>query len=165
MFALVLFMSLLAVQEVSAANLAWVSTPAVVPGDTASAINIDSNTLTGDYNFNGKYAKTNQVTHTWVFSVSPTNLVSTFFSVLFTSNSGSIASVTLDGMGIGNTQTVLLSSAVNHTLVIVMKNITHGTHEQLTIKAAVPVPAAIWLFGSALVGLVGVSRRKVGLAA
>ncbi|MCF7999322.1 MAG: DUF4114 domain-containing protein [Methylovulum sp.] len=32
--------------------------------------------------------------------------------------------------------------------------------------AAVPVPAAIWLFGSALAGLVGVSRRKAaGLAA
>ena len=37
-----------------------------------------------------------------------------------------------------------------------------GVHD----VAAVPVPAAIWLFGSALMGLVGVSRRKsAGLAA
>jgi len=31
---------------------------------------------------------------------------------------------------------------------------------QLTISAAVPVPAALWLFGSGLLGLVGMARRK-----
>ena len=31
---------------------------------------------------------------------------------------------------------------------------------QLTIAAAVPVPAAVWLFGSGLLGLVGMARRK-----
>jgi hypothetical protein len=31
--------------------------------------------------------------------------------------------------------------------------------------AAVPVPAAAWLFGSALLGLLGVARRKMPLAA
>ena len=31
--------------------------------------------------------------------------------------------------------------------------------------AAVPVPAAVWLFGSGLLGLVGVARRKKALAA
>jgi hypothetical protein len=31
---------------------------------------------------------------------------------------------------------------------------------QLTISAAVPVPAALWLFGSGLLGLVGIARRK-----
>jgi len=31
-------------------------------------------------------------------------------------------------------------------------------------SSAVPVPAAVWLFGSALLGLVGVSRRKQALA-
>ncbi len=30
---------------------------------------------------------------------------------------------------------------------------------------AVPLPAAVWLFGSSLVGLIGISRRKKGLAA
>jgi hypothetical protein len=28
------------------------------------------------------------------------------------------------------------------------------------VPAAVPVPAAVWLFGSALMGLTGLSRRK-----
>jgi hypothetical protein len=31
-----------------------------------------------------------------------------------------------------------------------------------SLAAATPIPAAIWLFGSALAGLVGVSRRKAG---
>ena len=32
-------------------------------------------------------------------------------------------------------------------------------YEQMTISA-VPLPAAVWLFGSGLVGLVGIARRK-----
>lgn len=31
--------------------------------------------------------------------------------------------------------------------------------------AAVPLPAAVWLFGSGLVGLLGASRAKSGLSA
>jgi hypothetical protein len=31
--------------------------------------------------------------------------------------------------------------------------------------SAVPVPAAVWLFGTALIGLVGFSKRKSGIAA
>ncbi|ATG90289.1 hypothetical protein [Methylomonas koyamae] len=40
-----------------------------------------------------------------------------------------------------------------------------GTDNTLTFStqvAAVPVPGAVWLFGSALAGLLGVSRRKAG---
>lgn len=33
--------------------------------------------------------------------------------------------------------------------------------DDLTFNAAVPVPAALWLFGSGLLGLVAVARRKV----
>jgi len=36
-----------------------------------------------------------------------------------------------------------------------LDNLRYGLH-----TAAVPVPAAVWLFGSALMGLFGVSRRK-----
>jgi len=31
---------------------------------------------------------------------------------------------------------------------------------QATIGTAVPVPAAVWLFGSGLIGLMGIARRK-----
>jgi len=30
----------------------------------------------------------------------------------------------------------------------------------LVSASAVPVPAAVWLFGSGLIGLIGVARRK-----
>ncbi|MFV2004950.1 MAG: VPLPA-CTERM sorting domain-containing protein [Gammaproteobacteria bacterium] len=34
------------------------------------------------------------------------------------------------------------------------------TNSSLTVNAVVPVPAAVWLFGSGLIGLVGLARRK-----
>ncbi|KJV05827.1 hypothetical protein [Methylocucumis oryzae] len=41
-----------------------------------------------------------------------------------------------------------------------------GSLHAVTLTVAqTPVPAAIWLFGSALLGLVSVSRRKAGLSA
>jgi hypothetical protein len=36
----------------------------------------------------------------------------------------------------------------------------NGSVLQLQKIAAVPVPGAVWLFGSALLGFLGVSRRK-----
>jgi len=37
---------------------------------------------------------------------------------------------------------------------------TNGTTNSAIAVSAVPVPAAIWLFGSGLLGLVGIARRK-----
>jgi len=38
--------------------------------------------------------------------------------------------------------------------------VAYALHLQGTVVNAVPVPAAVWLFGSGLLGLVGVARRK-----
>ena len=38
----------------------------------------------------------------------------------------------------------------------------NGTVSAIGTVSAVPVPAAIWLFGSGLLGLIGISRRKAG---
>ena len=47
-----------------------------------------------------------------------------------------------------------------HTIRAVVNTAVGGG--QFNVKVhAVPVPAAVWLFGSALMGLVGVSRRRV----
>lgn len=48
-------------------------------------------------------------------------------------------------------------------------SVTFGTganviEVDVQIVPAIPVPAAVWLFGSGLIGLVGVARRKVRLA-
>ena len=36
-----------------------------------------------------------------------------------------------------------------------------STLYSMTVTTAVPVPAAVWLFGSGLIGLLGVARRKI----
>lgn len=86
----------------------------------------------------------------------------TFFAIQF---EGEILSAKLNGSEIVSGTTTSLSAGV-HKLSLAL-NAINGDHEHITIRASVvPVPAAIWLFGSALMGLVGVSRRKVsGLAA
>ena len=38
----------------------------------------------------------------------------------------------------------------------------HFVTVSVTSVSAVPVPAAVWLFGSGLIGLVGVARRNRG---
>jgi hypothetical protein len=49
---------------------------------------------------------------------------------------------------------------ISHDFQIEFASTSGGTGYALTSVAAVPVPAAAWLFGSALVGLVGVGRRR-----
>jgi hypothetical protein len=41
-----------------------------------------------------------------------------------------------------------------------MVNPTSGTVSYVGQVSAVPVPAAVWLFGSGLVGLVSIARRR-----
>jgi len=36
----------------------------------------------------------------------------------------------------------------------------NASYAQLELVSSVPVPAAVWLFGSGLIGLIGVARRK-----
>ncbi len=66
---------------------------------------------------------------------------------------------------VGSTGTTGLASG-NYYLKISGDATNGGRFHSQYATSAVPVPAAIWLFGSALVGLVSVSRRKVaGLTA
>ena len=51
--------------------------------------------------------------------------------------------------GIGDIASVLIEPAINQTLVIDNLNFS-----------PVPIPAAVWLFGSGLIGLIGIARRK-----
>lgn len=43
---------------------------------------------------------------------------------------------------------------------IVLMDIGSGNSMTVTSISAIPVPAAVWLFGSGLIGLIGVARRK-----
>ena len=48
----------------------------------------------------------------------------------------------------------------NKDWVLVDNEFPHTPHGAWLYKAVVPVPAAVWLFGSGLIGLIGVARRK-----
>jgi hypothetical protein len=48
------------------------------------------------------------------------------------------------------------------TGVVAYFDIGSGNSMYVTSVSAVPVPAAVWLFGSGLLGLIGVARRKAG---
>ena len=90
---------------------------------------------------------------------------------------GSILSLTFDTLGgdyitntdnLGNPSQLLTGEAWhihsyfnNNNNSFMYGFITNGTTLTLTAQVAtVPVPAAVWLFGSGLLGLIGISRRK-----
>jgi hypothetical protein len=68
-----------------------------------------------------------------------------------------IATVNLTALMIGSSEVVILNSEFFDDGTIGLLNPTL----QPGVVNAVPVPAAVWLFGSGLLGLVGVARRKI----
>jgi hypothetical protein len=114
-------------------------------------------------------------THTYTFSTdNASDLVSGELNILPRHGALGIdiASITLDGLAwsedalervwFGNG----LANTVAHSLTIVGKTlIPEGAQYQLFLTASdnipgVPVPAAIWLFGSGIAGLLGFTSRK-----
>lgn len=98
----------------------------------------------------------------------------TFISGLFDGSfavgaGGSLLSGTFSGLEISGLDTQpLISGNVSYTGGTLQGNLTGGRLELATagssvagkLGAVVPVPAAVWLFGSGLIGLVGIARRK-----
>ncbi len=87
------------------------------------------------------------------------------FSAQVINNTTGVITNVLPGTGGGITLNLALD---NYTVNFLGTPNANGRTTGLTLIAsiqevqtsAVPVPAAVWLFGSALMGLVGVSRRK-----
>jgi len=96
----------------------------------------------------------------------------TFISGLFNGSftvGGGLLSGTFTGLKISGPDTQpLISGLVSYTGGTLQGNLPGGSLELATagsnvagkLGAAVPVPAAVWLFGTGLIGLVGVARRK-----
>jgi hypothetical protein len=162
--------------QVQAATLNWNKAGSTIEssGFRSQETEPDKQTLTGGIDFN---AVQGPVTDTWAFTLSGASAAGIAVSSLvieFTNDQMDVGSITLDGN---------LFTADNGTVNIWTSNATldDGVHfvtlngvnvldeaAQYDIKisvvgdgvSAVPVPAAVWMFGSGLIGLVSFSRRK-----
>ncbi len=83
-------------------------------------------------------------------------------SVTFTANNGNSVTWNTESAAFSSYETVNLSSLGNLDYIDFTANTgtTWATINQIQGVSAVPLPAAAWLFGSALMGLMGVARRR-----
>lgn len=138
--------------QAGAATLSWVSTPA---GGTATQP--DAWNLFGDKQ---TIAKNTAVSDDWTFNVNGSSNV-----LISASNVPAwVTAFTLDGVDIlvdafspaGFISALLTGDHVIHVEGITSSKLYSGY--QFTVTT--PIPAAVWLFGSALLGMMGVTRRK-----
>ena len=130
--ALLLAFGLLAMQSASAATIHLDDTTAtVVSGNDTTSVNFTSIGITPTFTISGV---TNPVD--LLFSLTDTETPFAFFQAL---NDGPV-----------NISNMIFSNDVNFTASI----------QEPSQSPVVPIPAAVWLFGSALLGLFGVNRRK-----
>ena len=157
----------------AAATLSWVSqninSPLLNP-QTATVV--DPLHLTGSVSFNA--TTTTDYTDTWVFNVvggpvaNSTSTVLEFFDADMT-----IKSILLDGMNLTQNVNFPLSLwSINapltngdHTLKLNFDSVDNAFGQYNVKINATPIPAAVWLFGSALLGVGGLSSRRKSLPA
>ncbi len=161
-----LFFAMFAFQ-VNAAILNWESTPTGV-----SAVADNAAVISGS---SQHFDKGTAFSETWTFK-SDTDIKAVSLTQEFFHSEFNPFSVTISGFGIaapisavGGVDSVKFTYLYKgvfdviadevYTIVVAGTAISDGVHYSTRVSA-VPVPAAVWLFGSALMGLVGVSRRK-----
>ncbi len=162
---LVLSLALLSLSfQANAATLSWASTPA-----TASTSGSTSDQLVGSYgNFIPKGTILND---NWKFNLANTAVATIELNVLEFLNSTFNILVTLDGNlltftnGLWSFADIL--SAGEHTINISGKVVRKNGNLNLSVGTVpqVPVPAALWLFGSAVLGILGFKTRNKSTSA
>ncbi len=85
-------------------------------------------------------------------------MVNAFFNVI--TGDFNVASVTFQAVGTGTTG-LLLSESFFNPWAVGGSLINPGYIDASVTVSAVPVPAAVWLFGSGLIGLIGLAKRKI----
>lgn len=164
-FALLMVMGFTGVS--SAATLTWGLTPTTNTAIGQSVTEtLDNNaTISADYGF-GLF--TGGFSHLYNFTADTATPVIANLIELFNENI-IISGITLDNVAMtfdSLTQrwTGLGTSGVSHVISLSGTVLAVG-QQYLVSVSSVPVPAAIWLFGSAIGGLVSISRRKIALKA
>jgi len=157
----------------AAVTLSWVSkninSPFLIP---PTATVVDPLHLTGHVSFNDK---TNQpYIDTWVFNVADGPVANSTATVLeFFDADMTIKSILLDGINL--TQNVISPLSLwfingplsngDHTLKLNFASVDNASGQYDVKINATPIPAAVWLFGSALLGVGGLSSRRKSLPA
>jgi hypothetical protein len=163
-FALVLLMGFMVAQTASAATLAW---GANTPTGSSPAQGHFTAGLNNDTAINGWFAFTNAFSgafsHTYTLTSNPADDVYAFAITLPTTDFH-INYVKLDGVNmplVSGQYTALSGIAGTHTIAIDGSVLMAHQGEQYTLSAvATPIPAAMWLFGTGLAGLLGMRRKK-----
>ncbi len=158
--------------QAEAATLTWAGR--TTGGSVKNSVDSSSSTeaLTGSVDFNGVGDK--NFTHSWTFNLSDKARVNNSFLEYYDWMT-KVSSVKLDGVALKDsvfgsgkrairdwTLDNALLEAGNHTLSIVFDEVV-SAQAQYDIKvdiSNVPVPGAVWLFGSALAGMIGLRRRN-----
>lgn len=146
--------------QASASALQWDTVPVVGPGETVIDTGSGTDALLGI----GLFANVGgNINHTWNFKV--LNSTTPVKVELTDIPDGWLSSATFLFAGhdlLANAWTGLLNAGVYS---INVAGLVGASLESYSLRvnvapAAVPVPAAIWLFGSAFLGLMGIVRRK-----
>jgi hypothetical protein len=163
-FASVVLMGFMFVQTASASTLSWgANTPSgssVAQGSFTSGLNNDS-AINGWFSFTKTFS--GAFSHIYTLTSNPADDMYAFAVTLPTTDFH-INYIKLDGVNmplVSGQYTALSGIAGSHTIAIDGSVLKANKGEQYTLSAvATPIPAALWLFGSGIAGLVSVSRRK-----
>ncbi len=162
--------------QIQAATLNWNkgNSDIVSTGFKSQETEPDKQTLTGGVDFN---AVQGPITDTWAFTLSgagAAGIAVDSIIIEFTNDQMDIGSITLGGnvfsaddgiVNIWNTGATL-DDGLHFVILNDITVLDEAAQYDIKISvvdagvSAVPVPAAVWLFGSGFVGLVGFSRRK-----
>lgn len=155
--------------QTHAATLSWISTPNTT-GHVANTAGSSADGLVGTYT--GGIAP-GAIHDNWVFNIADATAVNALINVQEFINSTVGLTVKLDGSLLNFDAAGLWSFsdflfAGDHTISLdgSVKNLTRTTKSNVNISiGTVPVPAAFWLFGSALLGAFGLKSRNKSTSA
>ena len=161
----------------NAATLSWVNTPGVASSSAADTTNpfiISSSVQVG---LNGAVA--GSFVYDFIFDadnvrvdfadggIYPANVlrVRNLGGWINTATLSSVGAPDLTTLALGKTVEVVWNAVLAPGIYTIHLEGTLNNHLDVTVAGSeVPLPAAIWLFGSALMGLVGFSRLKTNSA-
>ena len=154
----------------AAFNLDWVSTTADPTFSEASSVSLNDfdTVLTSNITLNGP--NTTYFDFTWEFKdgSSPANIPGTSTTLSFNAiGNFTITSILFNGVQVGPGTIGSFSGAMitgTNTIRMIGNVISVGNDLDVRI-AATPIPAAVWLFGSALLGIGALSSRRKSLTA